>query len=143
MLSAFSLRSKCYRRIVGEILGVDANDSGSSCSIQGDNARNLRLIGIAIGFVRCDEERLTAGAPRDHRSQLIELGTFLLFRYQPCQLIAPNTMYHKCLRLTGHSKSQFRLMLAPLPAVAAVAGAGFFLNDKIEHPGLTGCRGLL
>src|SRR5262245_7783949 len=143
MLSGFRLWSECYRGIVGEILCVDPNDSGSFCSTQGDNARKLWLIGAAIGFVRCDEERLTAGASRDHRSQLVELGTFVLFRYQPCQLIAPNTVRHKRLRLTGHSKSQLCLVLVPLLTVRAATGAGFFLDDKIEHPRLTGRHGLL
>src|SRR5215211_4701257 len=143
MLSAFRLWSECYRGIVGEILRFGSKDSGSFRPTQGHNARNLRLIGAAIGFVGRDEERLTAGASRDHRSQLVELGTFVLLRYQPCQLIAPNTVRHKRPRLTGHSKSQFCLVLVPLLTVRAATGAGFFVDNKIEHPRLTGRHGLL
>ena len=106
MLGAFRLRSERYRGIVGEIFRFDPNDSGALCPTQGDNAGHLRLIRTNVGLVGRHEKRLTlTGAARDYRSQLVELSSFVLFGYQPRQLIAPNTMHHLCLRLAGHSKS--------------------------------------
>src|SRR6516164_4549814 len=139
MFGARRLRSECYPGIVGEIFRLDPNNSGSFDSSQSLNALDLRLVATGVRFVASDEKRLTlTRASRDDRSQLVEFGTFVLFGHQSCQLIAPNTVHHKCLRFANHPKSQLCLMLVPLLSVETITGPRFLLNDEIEHPRLMG-----